>query len=104
MCNNQTIGAFTQLCFDPKPNYIPKSNPKSFLCNLSEERFLFASRINKTHSYDKNYLIFGNWEIKIKTGEKYLESSLGKKGSCFAKIEYEGEGVVDKDMRRWLFG
>lgn len=59
--NKEVIGAFTHLPFDPEPNYIPKANPKSFICNLNKNVFIYAYKANKTHTYDKDFLIFGNW-------------------------------------------
>jgi hypothetical protein len=59
--NKEIIGAFTHLAFDPQPNYIPKENPKAFFCNLNKNVFVYAYKINRTHTYDKDYLIFGNW-------------------------------------------
>lgn len=81
--NNETIGGFTHICFDRTPNYIPKENKKSFLCNLNRDIFAFASRANKTLTYDENYFILGNWEIKVKNGENILETTWGSKSDCF---------------------
>lgn len=81
--NNEVVGAFTHRCFDPKHNYIPKENKKSFLFNLTRDKFAFASRANKILTYDANYFILGNWEIKVKNGENILETTWGTKGDCF---------------------
>ena len=70
--NKNIIGAFTANCFKPKNNFIPKANPKSFLFNITLNRYVYAHRTNKTHTYDPHYLIFGNWEIKIKSGGNIL--------------------------------
>jgi hypothetical protein len=59
--NKQIVGAFTEVGFSSKQTLIPKDNPRCCLFNLSKGHFLYASRTNKTHSYDKNYILFGNW-------------------------------------------
>lgn len=86
--NNEVIGAFTHIGFNPKPKLIPTSNPKSFLCNLTQNRYLYAYLTNKTHSYDKNYFILGNEEIKLKSGSSTLEGNWGTNGNIFAKSEF----------------
>ena len=69
---------------------IPKDNPRCCLLNLTTSHFLYASRTNKTHSCDINYLLFGNWELKLKVGETILNSDLGTRGDCFTKRAYNG--------------
>lgn len=101
--SKQIIGAFTEVGFSSKPVRIPRDNPRSFLCNLSQEHFLFASKTNKTHSVDRNYLMFGNWEIRMQVGEKELYSDAGKKGGCFMRETFGGR-EVQADPRLWLFG
>jgi hypothetical protein len=101
--SSQIVGAFTEIPFSSKPVRIPRDNPKSFLCNLSNEHFLYASKTNKTHSVDRNYLMFGNWEIKIKVGENILYSDIGKKGGCFMRGSFGGRDI-EEDPRAWLFG
>ena len=55
------LGGFSQAAFDPKPNPIPIENPRAFMFNLKLRRWAFANRITKTHSYDPNWLLLGNW-------------------------------------------
>lgn len=97
------MGAFTELGFD-KPKLIPRENPRCFLFNAGRSRFLFAHKINKTHSYDPNYLIFGNWEIKLKAGEDFLQSKLGSKGDCFALTDFASSSLFKGDASDWLLG
>jgi hypothetical protein len=52
---------------------------------------VYAHRVNRTHSYDSNYLIFGNWEIKVKSGDNVLETNWGGNGDCFLKSQYGKE-------------
>ena len=53
---------------------------------------VYAHRTNKTLTYDKNYLIFGNWEIKIKNGGNVLETTWGNNGDSFSKRKFKVEG------------
>jgi hypothetical protein len=96
------MGAFTEVSFSSKPVYIPKDNPRCFLFNLALDHFLFASRTNKTHSRDENYITFGSWEIKMKAGELCFESEMGTQGGCFGRKEFNGREA--EDSKAWLFG
>lgn len=93
LSSGQIVGAFTEVPFSSKDVLIPRDNPKCFLANLSHKRFLYASKTNKTHSVDRNYLMFGNWEIKIKIGDRILDSDVGKKGGCFMRESFGGSEV-----------
>lgn len=72
LSSGQVISAFSEVPFSSKDVLIPRDNPRCFLCNFTQQHFLYASKTNKTHSVDRNYLMFGNWEIKIKIGDKIL--------------------------------
>lgn len=61
LTSGQYIGAFSEVAFSSKDVLIPRDNPKSFLCNVTSRHFLYASKTNKTHSVDRNFLMFGNW-------------------------------------------
>lgn len=100
--NNEIVGAFTHLCLDPQPNYIPKENSKSFLCNLTKKAFAFASRVYKTQSYDENYLIFGNWQIKVKWGSDVLTTNWGTNGDCFRLRRYGGSQLLTLNVEQFF--
>lgn len=89
--NKEIVGAFTHLGFDPKPNYIPKQNPKSFIYNFTKNLFIYAYKVSRTHTYDENFLIFGNWEIKVKARTNILETNWGSNGDCFLRSYYGKE-------------
>ena len=101
--NNEVIGAFTHKCFDSTPNPMPKENKKSFLCNLNRDVFAFASRFNKTLTYDENFFILGNWEIKVKVGENILKTDWGKKSDCFQYTTF-GEDKKHTMKQAQFFG
>jgi hypothetical protein len=85
LTTSQVVGAFTHVNFSSKPVLIPRDNPRAFLFNLTNKHSLFASRTNKTHARDANYLTFGSWEIKLKVGELEFESELGTKADCYRR-------------------
>ena len=97
------LGGFSQAAFDPKPNPIPVENPRAFMFNLKLRRWAFANRITKTHSYDPNWLLLGNWEIKLKACSQQLESSWDGKGGVFTRAHFTS-GQPTGRGQQWLLG
>lgn len=55
---------------------------------MNKEAFVYTDRFNRTHTYDKNHLIFGNWEVKVKVGEELLYTSWGTSGDIFVRKHF----------------
>ena len=103
MEDEQLVGGFTEGAFDPKPNPIPIENPHAFMFNLKHRRWAFANRITKTHSYDPNYLLLGNWEIKLKACSGELESTWDGRGGVFTKAHFKSSEPAGHPQE-WLLG
>lgn len=92
--NNWCLGAYSQAAF--KPNSI--TNQTGLL--ISFHNHLIFSNTKKAIIYDENEIIFGNYDLKIKSGDSKISSNFASLGSFYDNQGYGVHAMLGQGKNR----
>ena len=95
LANGKNLAAFTEISFENRS--IPEPNPRAFLCDLNREKFYKPKNMYKTICYDKNFILFGNSEIRIKHKDNKIYSNFAIAKSFFDPEEDKLHDFIGRD-------